>query len=111
MLRQIATPALLATALILGSAGAARAERCRGELITRYEPAPVYVYDHSNGPTWTGNGWAYLPIGSYRPRPGEGPPAANLPPPRQPCSQSVLVPILEPVMPPVLMPVLVPVLP
>ena len=28
-----------------------------------YAPAPIYVYDHSTGPTWTGNGWAYLPIG------------------------------------------------
>jgi hypothetical protein len=111
MLRQIATPALLAAALMLGSASGALAEHCGGEAVARYEPSPVYVYDHSTGPTWTGNGWAYLPIGSYRPRPGEGPPPAHAHPPRPPCSQSVLVPILEPVMPPVLMPILVPVLP
>lgn len=35
------------------------------------EPAPSYIYDHQRGPTWTGNGWAYLPVGEYRPRPPE----------------------------------------
>ena len=44
-----------------------------------YEPPPVYVYDHSSGPTWTGNGWAYLPIGQYRPLPG-----GYMPPPPPP---------------------------
>ena len=111
MLRSIAAAILLATALIAGSAGSARAENCRGEPYGYGEPAPVYVYDHSSGPRWTGNGWAYLPIGAYRPRPEELPPHAHAPPAPRLCSQSFLVPILEPVMPPVLMPVLVPLLP
>lgn len=45
-----------------------------------YGPAPKYVYDHSTGATWTGNGWAYLPIGGYYP----GPPAPVAAPPPGP---------------------------
>ncbi len=41
---------------------------CDAEHLDHYGPAPAYVYDHSRGPTWTGNGWAYLPIGVYYPR-------------------------------------------
>ena len=72
--------------LIAGSAGSASAwwwDQCDcdvAEPYGYYGPAPVYVYDHSSGPTWTGNGWAYLPLGSYRPRPGENGPPAPPPP-------------------------------
>jgi hypothetical protein len=33
------------------------------------QPAPVYVYDHRGGPTWTSNGWSYPPVFVYYPRP------------------------------------------
>jgi hypothetical protein len=55
--------------------------------IAQYEPAPVYVYDHSTGPRWTGNGWVYLPIGAYYPAPPPPvpvPPPAAVPPPAPP---------------------------
>jgi hypothetical protein len=73
---------VVALALLAGGATNASAwwwDRCDCDAAASYEPAPVYVYDHSSGPTWTGNGWAYLPIGSYYPRPGERGPSA--PPP------------------------------
>jgi hypothetical protein len=102
---------LVLTAVLIALGGGARADHCNnsGPAVS-YEPPPVYVYDHSTGPRWTGNGWAYLPIGAYRPRPEE------LPPPPVPlahgfCSQSFLAPILEPVLPPVVYPILVPLLP
>jgi hypothetical protein len=44
-----------------------------------YPPAPRYVYDNRRGPTWTGNGWAYLPIGEHPP--DENAPALVAPPP------------------------------
>jgi hypothetical protein len=47
---------------------------CYGPPYGNYDPPPVYVYDHRVGPTWTGNGWAYLPVGTYRPVPGYLPP-------------------------------------
>lgn len=43
-----------------------------------YPPAPRYVYDNRRGPTWTGNGWVYLPIGEY---PDEYAPRLVAPPP------------------------------
>jgi hypothetical protein len=42
---------------------------CYGAPYGNTEPPELYVYDHRAGPTWTGNGWAYLPIGTYYPRP------------------------------------------
>lgn len=44
---------------------------CYGPPYGNTEPPDLYVYDHRVGPTWTGNGWAYLPVGRYRPRPPE----------------------------------------
>ena len=44
-----------------------------------YPPAPRYVYDNRRGPTWTGNGWAYLPIGEHPP--DENAPRLVAPPP------------------------------
>lgn len=44
---------------------------CYGPPYGNTEPPDHYVYDHRRGPTWTGNGWAYLPVGRYRPRPPE----------------------------------------
>lgn len=41
---------------------------CYGPPYSNTEPPVHYVYDHRRGPTWTGNGWAYLPVGRYRPR-------------------------------------------
>jgi hypothetical protein len=71
MPRSIAAAIVLALALITGGSTSASAcwwFLCDDEPI--YEPPPIYVYDHNSGPTWTGNGWAYLPIGQYRPGPG-----------------------------------------
>ena len=43
-----------------------------------YGPAPVYVYDHNRGPTWTSNGWTYPPVSSFYPAPPPPPaPPAN----------------------------------
>jgi hypothetical protein len=80
MPRSIAAAIVLALALIIVSSTSASAcwwFYCDDEQI--YEPPPVYVYDHNSGPTWTGNGWAYLPIGQYRPRP-----EVYMPPPPPP---------------------------
>jgi len=44
---------------------------CYGPPYGNTEPPDHYVYDHRRGPTWTGNGWAYLPVGRHRPRPPE----------------------------------------
>ena len=44
-----------------------------------YPPAPRYVYDGRRGPTWTGNGWVYLPVGEYPP--DERAPRLVAPPP------------------------------
>lgn len=44
---------------------------CYGPPYANTTPPPTYSYDHRRGPTWTGNGWAYLPVGEYRPRPPE----------------------------------------
>jgi hypothetical protein len=74
----ITAKVILALALIAGGSGGASAwgwwDRCDGGY-TCYgppygntEPPDHYVYDHRTGPTWTGNGWAYLPVGRYRPR-------------------------------------------
>jgi hypothetical protein len=54
---------------------------CYGPPYGNTEPPDLYVYDHRTGPTWTGNGWAYLPVGRYRPRPPE---YAEPPPPPPP---------------------------
>jgi hypothetical protein len=83
---------VLALALIAGGSGGASAwgwwDRCEYGDYTCYgppygntEPPDLYVYDHRTGPTWTGNGWAYLPVGRYRPRPPE---YAQPPPPPPP---------------------------
>ena len=44
-----------------------------------YPPAPRYVYDNRRGATWTGNGWAYLPVGEIPP--DENAPRLVAPPP------------------------------
>jgi hypothetical protein len=88
MPRSTAAATVLALALITGGSTSASAcwwFLCDEEPI--YEPPPIYVYDHNSGPTWTGNGWAYLPIGQYYPRPG-----ADMPPP----PQGYLRPMLPP---------------
>ena len=54
---------------------------CYGPPYGNTEPPDLYVYDHRVGPTWTGNGWAYLPVGRYRPRP---PQYVEPPPPPPP---------------------------
>jgi hypothetical protein len=54
---------------------------CYGPPYNNTEPPDHYVYDHRVGPTWTGNGWAYLPVGRYRPRP---PQYVEPPPPPPP---------------------------
>ena len=54
---------------------------CYGPPYGNTEPPDLYVYDHRTGPTWTGNGWAYLPVGRYRPRPPEYVEPAPPPPP------------------------------
>jgi hypothetical protein len=71
MSRSIAAAVVLAAILIASGGGPASAwwDRCDCEPYAQYLPPPVYVYDHNTGPTWTGNGWAYLPIGAYYPRP------------------------------------------
>jgi hypothetical protein len=86
-------PAKLVLALALiasGSSGAAAwgwwdkcdgGYTCYGPPYGNTEPPDLYVYDHRTGPTWTGNGWAYLPVGRYRPRPPEH---AEPPPPPPP---------------------------
>ncbi|MBX9588157.1 MAG: hypothetical protein K2X43_02560 [Hyphomonadaceae bacterium] len=63
--------------LIMSGSGSALAwgwwERCDytcyGPPYGNITPPPTYVYDHKAGPTWTGNGWAYLPSGTYYPQP------------------------------------------
>ena len=48
---------------------------CYGAPYGNTEPPDYYVYNHQVGPTWTGNGWAYLPVGRYRAgRPEVAPP-------------------------------------
>ena len=87
MLRQFAARIVVALALAAGGSTASAwgwwdhcdGPYCLGPPYGNAEPPPVYVYDHQHGPTWTGNGWANLPIGEYRPRPGEHGP--HLPPP------------------------------
>ena len=54
---------------------------CYGPPYGNTEPPDLYIYDHRTGPTWTGNGWAYLPVGRYRPRPPEYVDPAPPPPP------------------------------
>src|SRR5262249_37111957 len=79
MVRSVAAAIVVAMTVTAGSIGNARADNCNGEPYGRAEPPPVYVYDHSGAPRWTGNGWAYLPIGAYRPRPEEMPPVVAPP--------------------------------
>jgi hypothetical protein len=83
----ITTRLVLALALIAGGSSGAAAwgwwdkcdgYTCYGPPYGNTEPPDLYVYDHRTGPTWTGNGWAYLPVGRYRPRPPE---YAEPPPP------------------------------
>jgi hypothetical protein len=61
---------------------------CYGPPYGNYAPPPVYVYDHRVGPTWTGNGWAYLPVGTYHAVPPVSapppPPAVHVAPPPPP---------------------------
>lgn len=85
MRRTILAKILLALALAGGGCSSASAwgwwESCEGYCYGppygNYTPPPIYVYDHRVGPTWTGNGWAYLPVGTYHPVP----PADAVPPP------------------------------
>ena len=94
MSRGITARIVLVLALSAGGSSGAAAwgwwERCAYGDYTCYgppygntEPPDLYVYDHRTGPTWTGNGWAYLPVGRYRPRPPE---YAEPPPPPPPPS-------------------------
>jgi hypothetical protein len=78
----------LALLLIAGSAPAsAWWDRCGCCGCEAYvpPPPPVYIYDHSKGPTWTSNGWSYPPVGFYYPSVVPPPPpypvVAPLPPP------------------------------
>lgn len=50
---------------------------CYGPPYGNYEPPQIFVYDYRVGPTWTGNGWAQLPVGTY----SATPPVAVAPPP------------------------------
>lgn len=64
--------------VVCGSAHAsAWWDRCECQPYGVYGPAPVYVYDHSKGPTWTSNGWSYPPVGVYYPVPRPHVPYAN----------------------------------
>ena len=83
MLRWIAG-LVVAVALTLASGASAFANgwgscdyTCYGAPYSNTEPPDYYVYNHQVGPTWTGNGWAYLPVGRYR----AGPPQVPPPPP------------------------------
>ena len=87
MSRSIAVKIVLAVVLITAGSSSALAwgwwdtcdgTTCYGPPYGNTAPPDYYVYDHQTGPTWTGNGWAYLPVGRYRPRPPEHAPA---PPP------------------------------
>jgi hypothetical protein len=71
MTRPIAAAIVLALALTAGGSTSASGwgASCGDVVAIHGPPPPVYVYDHQGGPTWTGNGWAYLPIGQYHPRP------------------------------------------
>jgi hypothetical protein len=78
---------VLTLAFVIGGSGSAGAcgwwDRCNGPYgygppYGNVEPPPVYVYDHRTGPTWTGNGWAHLPVGTLHPVP---PAYAPHPPP------------------------------
>jgi hypothetical protein len=81
-MRSAAAARLLITLSLVagGSSGALawgwdRCGYCYGPPYGNYDPPSVYVYDHRVGPTWTGNGWAYLPVGTYHPvPPGYAPP-------------------------------------
>jgi hypothetical protein len=92
MTRSIAAASVLALALTTGGSTSASGwgSSCGDEAVGVYgPPPPVYVYDHQSGPTWTGNGWAYLPIGQYYPRPGIDVP---LPPPPVPRRHPDIIP-------------------
>lgn len=67
----IAARIFLALALFVGGSVGASAwwDRCDGQPPGYCAPAPVYIYDHSTGPTWTSNGWSYPPVGAYYPIP------------------------------------------
>jgi hypothetical protein len=83
MLRWIAG-LVVAIALTLASGASAFAwgscdYTCYGAPYGNTEPPDYYVYNHQVGPTWTGNGWAYLPVGRYR----AGRPEAAPPPPQE----------------------------
>lgn len=74
MSRRIAARMSLALAMIVaGTAGASAWgwDRCGcdDDRYGYYAPGPVYVYDHSRGPTWTSNGWSYPPVGVIYPVP------------------------------------------
>jgi hypothetical protein len=75
----IAARICLALGLIAGGGTGAFAwsDRCDCEPYVYYGPAPVYVYDHSTGPTWTSNGWSYPPVGAYYPIPATHAPSAT----------------------------------
>src|SRR5690349_16771254 len=88
MQRTIAAKILLALALACSASASASASAwgwwdrcdgyCYGPPYGNYAPPQIYVYDHRVGPTWTGNGWAYLPVGTYTP----APPVIAPPPPQ-----------------------------
>ena len=71
MLYSITARIGLLLALLVGGSTSASAwwDRCDCEPYDNYGPAPVYVYDHNKGPTWTSNGWSYPPVGVYYPIP------------------------------------------
>jgi hypothetical protein len=71
----VAARTLITLSLVAGGSTGAlawgwdRCGYCYGPPYGNYDPPSVYVYDHRVGPTWTGNGWAYLPVGTYHPVP------------------------------------------
>ncbi len=73
MLRSVVARMILAAGMVAtGGAGASAFwDRCDCDAMRYgyYGPAPVYVYDHNRGPTWTSNGWAYPPVSSFYPAP------------------------------------------
>jgi hypothetical protein len=58
-------------ALVVSAAGSAGAlawwDGCNCQPAASYPIPPAYVYDHSVGPSWSGSGWSYPPVGVYYP--------------------------------------------
>ena len=67
--RRIALALALTLALVGASSPGAMAwwDRCNCQPSAVYPLPPAYVYDHTMGPSWSGNGWSYPPVGVYYP--------------------------------------------